>query len=96
VHEASGPVPPVGEVDAHGIAWHRKFLDAQPPLHQAQDFLGSEIVRSPGTHIATGADFRGAASRLAHGLDLFAIEAVEFGVRVASEQPLSRRQLHGV
>ena len=38
----------------------------------------------------------GAAPRLAQGLDLFAEEAVEFGVGVAGEQPLRGRELHGV
>ena len=37
-----------------------------------------------------------AAPRLAQGLDLFAEEAVEFGVGVAREQALARGELHGV
>ena len=79
-----------------GIARGGELLDAHAALHEAQNFFGAEKIRGPGAHVAARADFHRAAPRLAQGLDLFAEEAVEFGVRVAGEQPLAGGELHGV
>ena len=73
-----------------------ELLDAHAALHETQNFFAAEIIRGPGAHVAARADFHHAAPRLAQGLDLLAEEAVEFGVRVAGQQPFARRELHGV
>ena len=96
MHKSPRAVAAVGKIDAHGIAGIGELRDANAAVHQAQNFFIAEIVRGLGAQIAPRADFRRASPHLAHRLDLFAEDAVQFGGGIAGEQPLARCKLHGV
>ncbi len=84
------------KIQTHGVARSRVLRDAHAALHQPQNFFTAEVIRGPRANVIARANFHPAAARLAQRFHLLAKEAVQFGVRVAGEQPFARRGLHGV
>ena len=95
LHETPRAIAPVGVIDAQRIAGEGEFGHADAAL-ETRPYSGApkNLVGAGADSVARGQILEDAA--IPRRLHMIAVQAIEFGVQIGSQEAFLRAQLHGI